>query len=45
MSLFTAQPLCHGWRNPDRRVCRDEWDNHADADQGRRLTIDWTADL
>jgi hypothetical protein len=33
------------WPNHDIRVCYGEWDNSTAAGQGRRLTIEWIADL
>ena len=34
----------HSWPSRDERRCYDERDNPA-ADQGRRLAIEWTAQL
>jgi hypothetical protein len=35
----------HGWRSYDARMCCEEWANQAAPDHGRRLVIEWTADL
>ena len=33
---------CH---DCDERMCCEEWDNSAASDQGRRLIVEWTANL
>jgi hypothetical protein len=42
----TPDPDGHGWHNRDKRMCCEEWANPAASDdQGRRLVIEWTANL
>jgi hypothetical protein len=41
VSRFAVYPC----GSDDKRGCSDEWDNPGAAHQGRRLIVEWTADL